>query len=267
MPAATVNGVRLHYDEHGAGAGILCIHGGGSTALLWEDAALRLAELGRVIAYDRRGCTRSERPEPYVRTTVAEQAADAAALLEALGGAPAVVVARSYGGAVALELALRRPGHVRALVLLEADAFGLSPAALEWTRALAERLRTVAARDGVDAVYEALIDEVAGEGAWQTFPGELQRILTANGPALLAELGYVDEPHPGPDALAAIEQPALVVAAAESPPALREMSEAIAGTLPHARLAMVGGGHLIDPAAPEVLAFVGDALHAPGRSR
>ena len=267
MPAATVNGVGLHYDERGAGEAILCVHGGGSTALLWDDAAARLARLGRVIAYDRRGCTRSERPEPYERTTVDEQAADAAALLEALGAAPAVVIGRSYGGAVALELALSRPGDVRALVLLEADAFGVSPAALEWTRALADNLRAVAERDGVDAVYEALIDAVVGEGAWPTFPEELRRTLTANGPALLAELGYVDEPFPGPDALAAIEQPALVVAAAESPSELREMSEAIARTLPNARLSMVGGGHLIDPAAPEVLAFVEEALHASGHSR
>jgi Alpha/beta hydrolase family len=91
MPEARVRGIRLHYDERGEGAPILCIHGGGSTALMWADAVEELARLGRVIAYDRRGCARSERPEPYERTTVAEQAADAAALLDALADAPAVV--------------------------------------------------------------------------------------------------------------------------------------------------------------------------------
>ena len=77
---------------------------------MWADAVEALARLGRVIVYDRRGCTRSERPEPYERTSVAGQADDAAALLDALAARPAVVIARSYGGAVAIELALRYPG-------------------------------------------------------------------------------------------------------------------------------------------------------------
>ena len=77
--------VRLHYEERGEGAPILCIHGAGSSALVWADAAEKLAGIGRVIAYDRRGCARSERPEPYERTSVTEHADDAAALLDALG--------------------------------------------------------------------------------------------------------------------------------------------------------------------------------------
>jgi pimeloyl-ACP methyl ester carboxylesterase len=171
-----------------------------------------------------------------------------------------VVIGRSYGGAVAIDLVLRYPERVRALVLLEGDALGLSPAGLQWTRAIRDRLREVAARDGVDAVYEALIDEVVGEGAWDSFPEEVRRILTKNGPALLAELGYVDEVMPDAAAFATIDKPTLLVAASESPPEQREMTEAMADVLPNARAAQVAGGHLVDPAAPEVLAFVEEVL-------
>jgi esterase len=260
VPEAHVNGIRIHYEEHGDGTPILCIHGGGSSALLWEEAAQQLARLGRVIAYDRRGCTRSERPEPYEHTTVAEQADDAAGLLDALAAAPAIIIGRSYGGAVAIDLALRYPDRVRALVLLEGDVLGLSPAALEWTRAVRADLREVAEQDGVDAVYEALIEAILGAGAWDAFPEEVRQLLTQNGPALLAELGYVDEPLPDADALGGIAVPALLVAASDSPPELREMSEATAEALPDARTAQVAGGHLIDPAAPEVMAFVKEVI-------
>jgi pimeloyl-ACP methyl ester carboxylesterase len=263
MPEHVVNGVRLYYEEHGEGDPILCIHGGGSSAVMWEEAIKELARLGRAIAYDRRGCTRSQRPEPYEHTSVAEQADDAAALLDALAATPAVVIGRSYGGAVAVDLALRYPERVRALVLLEGDALGVSPAGLEWTKGIRDRLREVAAKDGVDTVYEALISEVLGAGAWASFPNEVQRILTHNGPALLADLGYVDEPMPDAAAFATIDKPVLLVAASESPPEQRDMTEAMAAVLPNARTSLVGGGHLIDPAAPEVLTFIAQVLGRP----
>jgi esterase len=258
-----VNGVRLYSEEHGSGDPILCIHGVGSSALVWSEAVRELARLGRVISYDRRGCTRSERPEGYERTSVAEHADDAAALLDALAAPPAVVVGRSYGGTVATHLALRHPDRVRALVVLEGDApRELAPATAEWVDALADRLRDVAAQGGVDAVAEALIGEVLGESAWRSFPVELRRMFTQNGPAILAELQGEWWLPGDAAALATIDQPALLVAATDSRPELRAPIEALAGALPNARIARVSGGHLIDPAAPEVLAFIEDVLES-----
>ena len=122
-----VNGVSLYYEEHGVGEPIVCIHGTSSSAAVWGDALEQLAKHGRTIAYDRRGCFRSERPEPYV-TNVHQHADDAAALIEALGAAPAIVIGRSYGGETAIDLALRYPDRVRALALLEAAVLSMSDA-------------------------------------------------------------------------------------------------------------------------------------------
>jgi esterase len=257
MPGLRVNGVRLHYEEHGEGQPILLVHGCGGSALGFADAVGELARIGRVVAYDRRGSARSERPEPYERTSVSEHADDAAALLDALAATPAIVIGRSYGGTVACDLALRYPGHVRALVLLEPDApRDLAPAAAAWVDALGDRLRVVAARDGVGAVGEALIGAVAGEGAWRSFPEAWRQVLTGNGPAILAELAGEWWLDADVDELAAVEQPALLVAAADSPPEFHEPVNALAAALPHARTALVGGDHIIDPAIPEVLAFI-----------
>jgi esterase len=261
MADRLVNGVRLHYEERGSGAPILCVHGTSGTVIAWTDAVKELARLGRVIAYDRRGCGRSERPAPYERTNVAEHADDAAALLDALTAVPAVVIGRSYGATVATDLALRHPDRVRALVLLEGDApRELAPAAAAWVDALADRLRAVAARAGVEAVAEALIGEVAGERAWRSFPAELRQIMTDNGPAILAELRGEWWLQADAAALATIDQPALLVTAADSPPALREPTEALAAALSNARTVIVDGGHLIDPAGPQILAFVEQVL-------
>jgi pimeloyl-ACP methyl ester carboxylesterase len=175
-----------------------------------------------------------------------------------------MVIGRSYGGMVATNLALRYPDGVRALVLLEPDApRELAPAAAEWVDAFTERMREVAAQAGVDAVGEALIGEVAGEDAWRSSPDDVRRVLTQSGPAILADLRSYAGPQADAATLATIQQPVLLLAAADSPPEFRQATEALEDALPNARLSLICGGHMIDPAAPEVLAFVEEILESP----
>ena len=120
----------------------------------------------------------------------------------------------------------------------------------------------MAAEEGVDAVGEALIAGVAGADAWRSLPDDVRRMLTGNGPALLAELRAFEDGGADRAALAAIAQPVLLVTAAGSPPEFHEPVEALAAALPDARTVLVEGGHLIDPASPEVVAFVEEVLAA-----
>jgi esterase len=255
----TVNGVRVHYEERGSGAPILCVHGAGSSALLWAPAIRELARLGRAIAYDRRGYGHNERPVPRHATAVAEHTDDAAALLDALAATPAVVIGRSYGGQIAIDLALRYPGHVRALVLLEGAPEAFDPEGERWVRGLIER--TLAAGDrGPVAAVETCFREVLGDEDWSGLPAEARRVFIDNGPALLADLRGEDLGYVHLGALANIDKPTLLVTATDSPPAFRRANEKAAAAIPNARTALVGGGHLVDPADPAVLSFVRDVL-------
>src|SRR5207247_6950317 len=256
MAEIHVNGVRLYYEEHGQGDPILCIHGTSSSAMVWRPAAVEeLSRLGRVILYDRRGCTRSERPDPY-HTSVAQHADDAAALLGALDAAPAVVIGRSYGGETALELAMRSPGSVRALVLLEAAALTLDQEAMTWAEELRTAVEEAAAR-AVSSVAETFLRRVVGDAQWEAFPEPLRQMFIDNGPAILAEFRGPWLERTAAD-LARVHVPTLLVAAEGSPAAFRRVTERMAAAIPVSRTVLVGGGHFVDPGEPDDLEFVGE---------
>ena len=110
-------GCNFYYEENGEGLPILLIPPAGSTASTWGALVGDLAGAGRVIAYDRRGYTRSG---GEVIRSAAEHTRDAAAVLDALVARPTVLVGTSAAATIALDLAVRRPDLVRAVVVHKA---------------------------------------------------------------------------------------------------------------------------------------------------
>ena len=145
VPQARVNGVDLYYEERGSGTPIPGIHGAGSSAALLggRGGQARAARAGDHLRPPREQPQRTV-PDPYETTTVREHADDALALLRVLDAEPAVLVGRSYGGTVALDLALRRPESAAATALLEAGPMGLSAEYDAWFVALPATLESSA---------------------------------------------------------------------------------------------------------------------------
>jgi pimeloyl-ACP methyl ester carboxylesterase len=117
MERARVNGIELEYEIIGSGEPVLLIHGshvaGSFKPLLAQPA---LTDEYTLIRYHRRGHLDSSPATGPV--SIEQQAADARALLEYLHAQPAHVVGHSYGGAIAMQLALDAPESVHSLALL-----------------------------------------------------------------------------------------------------------------------------------------------------
>lgn len=261
MPQLSVNGVGLHYEEHGAGSPILGVHGTPGSAVMWEDAATELGLHGRAIIYDRRGFDRSAPQGPCATLNLVDHVDDAAAVLAALHAGPAIVIGRSTGGLIAIELAHRFPDKVKALVLLEPALFTIDPEAGAWARNLRHRvLQRCAGHGGHYA--EAVIREALGDTAWESFPAEIQQRLAATSPAVLAEINghgmdlSEDALALNEDELSGIRCPALIVSAQDSIEACRQVNLRLSGALPRTHTVLVTGGHLINPAHPAILDFV-----------
>ncbi len=116
MPKVEVAGTEIYYERAGSGEPLLLIQGMSGTHVSWGKEFKGALEEGfDVVAFDNRGIGLSERTEaPF---TIAEMAADTAALLDELGWESAHVLGISMGGMIAQELALAHPDRLRSLTL------------------------------------------------------------------------------------------------------------------------------------------------------
>ena len=142
LPRMTVNGGELEYEMSGSGEPVLLIHGTGVAATFAPTMTQPSLAGYRLIRFHRRGFAGSARsPVPF---SMQQQAADAVALLKALGVQKAHIVGHSFGGCVTLQLALDSPELAHSLVVMEPPIFnpdGPSPfAKLEETYRSGDKL-------------------------------------------------------------------------------------------------------------------------------
>ena len=113
-----IGDTRLHIVEHGAGPTLVLVHGLGAQLRNFSYALVeRLAVNFHVVCVDRPGCGYSTRP-PTMSASLSGQADTIARLLAELGLEKPIVVGHSYGGALALALALNHPESIGGLALL-----------------------------------------------------------------------------------------------------------------------------------------------------
>ena len=120
MAIVDVNGARLEYTAASRGDPLLFVHGSLEDLRIWRRQVELFSAHYRVVAYSRRYHHPNAAPgDGDPAYTAALHAADLAELIQKLDLAPAHLVTSSFGGCVALQMAVRRPELVRSLVLAE----------------------------------------------------------------------------------------------------------------------------------------------------
>src|SRR5688572_19584509 len=119
MPKIRVDGIDLHYWQHGQGPDLVLVHGLGGNLAGWHLTMVpELQRRYRVTTYDLRGHGRSDAP-PHGYTT-GKMAEDLCGLLDALHIRQPRLVGHSWGADIVLHFALNYPRRVSELVLIEA---------------------------------------------------------------------------------------------------------------------------------------------------
>jgi pimeloyl-ACP methyl ester carboxylesterase len=237
MPVVPVPGPRVVF-----------VHGSAADHTTWSiNLRSPLRDRFELVAYDRRVA-----PDETVLVSVEDHADDLAAVIEGRGptGVPAargpvLAIGSSFGGAVVLELARRRPELLRGMVLCEppltaSDAVPSVP--LEFRRRFAELLVT----DGGEAAAEYFLRSVLGDAPYERMPRVYQdrakgqwRQIDSDSRSLAAYRVRYGE-------LGAITVPTLLLGGGRSAPFYRPTLEALAASLGRARLEILpNAGHML----------------------
>lgn len=258
-----VNGAELYYQVRGSGPTLLMIHGTGADSSIYDAVADRLASDFKVLTYDRRGWSRSPRPSGWMKTSIEEQADDAAWLLKAMGNSPALVFGNSSAGLTGLDLVMRHPDVVRGAVLHESSMFTVLPQEFvqEQFAEMNQLIGLALESGGPRAGHQAILTALAGVDGYESLgPAEVLERWLNNAefmfeyefPGML--LGY----HPDPAAISAVKLPVKVMRATESQPINAAASEWLASQL-KTELVIAPGAHLACCSRPEEFA---EALRA-----
>ena len=265
MPMISVRDTDLYYQQAGTGPTLLFIHGMCGDADVWSGQVARLSESHTCLSYDRRGHSRSARGiEPE---SVASHAADAAALIEALGLERPIVVGSSGGARIAVELARTRPELLTGAAFSEPPIFSLAPEAGQaFMTEVAAAVRPAAESGGSAAAVDAFFS-LACPGLWSSLDETRKDRYRGNAAMMFAE--FDGAPYLlSTDDVARITLPCLVIAGTDSHPALRAIAGTLVRALHDARFVeLAGSGHVTyaerpDDFAAAVAAFASELSEA-----
>jgi 3-oxoadipate enol-lactonase len=262
MPIAHVNGIDIWFELHGEGPALVNLSGSGNDLRRSPATAIPVNRAFETLHYDQRGLGRTSKPEGQY--TMADYADDAAALIHSMGWASCHVLGTSFGGMVALHLAIRHPTIVDRLVLCCTSPGGSAPsyplhelASMEPDLAFETRMRLIDRRwdPGADEPIPglgAMYDRIAARP-------ELDRDQLAG----LARQLEARRHHDVVADLGSISAPTLVCAGRFDDIAPVENSELLAERIANAELRVFDGGHYFLVQDRSAYPAIIDFLQAP----
>ncbi len=236
MPLIDVAGARLYVKVEGPddAPAVIFGHALGLDHTTWDAQARTFAERYRVVRYDARGHGRSPATGAL---GIADLAADAVGLMDALKIERAVFCGLSMGGFVGLQLALDEPERLAGLVLCD-TACALGPASMWY-----ERVARIEA-GGTAALADDTLKETLGPATRAERPDlarAIKAMVKATDDAGYAACARAIQAWSVCERLGEVRTPTLVVTGGDDPAIPPERSRALANGIEGARLVVLDG--------------------------
>lgn len=230
---------------------VLALHCSGADGRQWRKLALALGPDVAVKTPDFYGCDSTGPWHGSDTFTLADEAKAVVGMIDDLGG-PVHLVGHSYGGGVALRVAVERPRAVRSIALYEPSAFHLLRQLGDRGREELAEIRALAddvARGVVCGAYQAaarrFVDYWNGAGAWEALKPEIRMGLLRWLPKAPLDFQALIEEHTPVAAYETLDCPLLVLRGEHALPPSRLIAEELLLIAPHGRMEVVrGAGHM-----------------------
>jgi pimeloyl-ACP methyl ester carboxylesterase len=262
MDKADLGDRVIEYETRGVGEPVILIHGSGFAdefiPLMNERA---VASRYRLICYHRRGYMGTTHSPPPVR--IVDQARDCLALIRHLGISRAHIVGHSYGGVIAIMVALEEPAKVHSLSLLEPALLGLVPSGTNFGTAILPAMAKYQSGDGIgalDIVLELLCGTDSRAELERALPGALEQAAVDVATCFDVEMPALLEFCTGfsSEEATRIEQPLLAVVGTASEPPFQEAHQLVRSWFKQTEpFEIAGANHLLPITRPSEVA---DAL-------
>lgn len=174
------NGLAIYYEEVGAGAPLLLLHGGTLTASSWRAHGQAFAQHYRVIMPDSRGHGRTRNPAGALSYRLL--ADDMVAFVQALGLDKPLICGFSDGGQIALEIGMHYPALAKALVVIGAS-YKISEQAHNTIQGwgitgpgMVDLTQVQKTLPGMVELWQTAHTPLGGSAAWQTVLGQISTL-------------------------------------------------------------------------------------------
>ena len=229
---------------------VIALHCSGAGAGQWRQLGEALGVAYEIVAPEHYGCNGTGPWTGEHPFTLADEALRTLAIIDS-SDRQVHLVGHSYGGGLALHVALERPDHIASLALYEPSAFHLLDQIEGGAGPLAEIMAiTRKAGNGVitgdyRAAAAAFMDYWSGQSTWSALRPEVQRTLTRWAPKATLDFAALIEEPTEKSAYARLRFPVLIMRGEHAPAPTRLIAETLPSLLPNARLAVVAGaGHM-----------------------
>jgi len=186
MPVENINDIKLFWNIKGEkGETLILVHGSWGDHHNWDGIVAELSKSFRVLTYDRRGYSQSEKPE--IRDSFKNDVWDLIKLIEHLHISSAHIVGNLFGASIVLKTAQLRPDLFKTMIVNDPPLFGLlnkdnetKTALLEYDQRVKSVIEYFNRKDYESAAKEYIETIGIGVGEWDKLPDHKRRIFIQN---------------------------------------------------------------------------------------
>jgi pimeloyl-ACP methyl ester carboxylesterase len=257
---------NIDYEESGAGPTMVLVPGSCSTGAAWRPVIAAWGNRFRCVTTSLPGYGGTAERRTPGDASVSHEAEPLESVIRKAGGR-VHLVGHSFGGLVALAVALRGRAKLASLTIVEAPAVMMLDGSGETQhiRAFGEMTARyfAAFRDGKADAIEALIDFFAGAGTFASWPPRVRAYAVATTPVNILDWETAFDYPLTAEVLAQVQVPTLVIRGGESHPAMQRVNEILSERMIQSTLTTIeGAAHfMIATHADEVARLVAQHAH------